>query len=153
MKKLTKTISTLFLFVTTTAVAAEPTPEAKALIKAEMKKTEHLEVDALQKALNGGEPLTFIDVRQKSERPIMGLITKGDVHIPRGFLEIKTYSKVEDRDTPIVVYCGKGIRSAFAANTLKDMGYTNVKNLKGGVKAWKEAGFKTLDVPTETKAK
>lgn len=153
MKTLSKMVITILLLAATATVVAEPTPEAKALIKAEMEKAEHLEPDALKKALADGESFTFIDVRQKSERPIMGVITEGDVHIPRGFLEIKTYSQVEDHDAPIVVYCGKGIRSAFAANTLKEMGYTNVKNLKGGVKALKEAGFKTLDVPTEPKEK
>jgi len=42
------------------------------------------------------------------------------------------------------VYCGKGIRGVTAANTLKQMGYRNVTNLKGGMQAWKQAGLKTL---------
>jgi rhodanese-related sulfurtransferase len=53
---------------------------------------------------------------------------------------------VPDKDSNIVVYCGKGIRSAFATNKLKEMGYTNVRNLKGGTKAWKKSGLPTKNV-------
>jgi len=59
--------------------------------------------------------------------------------------EIKTLDAITDKDAAIVAYCGKGIRSAFAANTLAEMGYTNVVHLKGGVKAWKEAGNTTYE--------
>lgn len=127
------------------AHAAGPTPEAKALIKAEMQKAQQITPAELDKELKAGKNVVILDIRQKSERPIMGAITEGDVHVPRGYLEIQTYSKIADRDAEIVVFCGKGIRSAFAANTLNEMGYTNVKNLQGGVKAWKEAGLATVE--------
>ncbi|MEA3405309.1 MAG: rhodanese-like domain-containing protein [Pseudomonadota bacterium] len=123
---------------------ATPTAEAKALIQAEMKKAQHITAGELNKAMDAGKSMVLLDVRQKSERPIMGAITAKDVHIPRGFLEIQSYSKIKDKNAEIVVFCGKGIRSAFAANTLNEMGYKNVKNLKGGVKAWKEAGLPTI---------
>ena len=127
-----------------TALAAGPTPEAKALIKAEMVKAAHVTPADLKTELESGKDIVLIDIRQKSERPIMGLITKDDLHIPRGFLEIRAYGKVPDRNAEIVTYCGKGIRSAFATNTLANMGYKNVRNLKGGARAWKQAGFPTL---------
>ena len=149
MKKL---LATAILATVTSAAfvnvahAAGPTPEAKALIKAEMQKAPQISPADLDKELKAGKNVVILDIRQKSERPIMGAITKGDVHVPRGYLEIQTYSKIKDRDAEIVVFCGKGIRSAFAANTLTEMGYTNVKNLQGGVKAWKEAGLSTVEV-------
>ena len=127
-----------------TTLTAGPTPEAKALIKAEMVKAAHVTPADLKAELESGKDIVLIDVRQKSERPIMGLITEDDMHIPRGFLEIRVYGKVSDRNAEIVAYCGKGIRSAFAANTLASMGYKNVRNLKGGARAWKQAGFPTL---------
>jgi len=127
-----------------TAAIAQPTPEAKALIKAEMQQAKHLSPMELNKELQAGKKVVLLDIRQKSERPIMGALSEQDIHIPRGFLEIQTYSKITDKNAEIVVFCGKGIRSAFAANTLTEMGYKNVKNLKGGVKAWKESGLKTL---------
>ena len=123
---------------------AAPTEEAKALIKAEMKKAQHITPAELDQELKAGKNIVLLDIRQKSERPIMGALSGGDIHVPRGFLEIQTYSKIKDRDTEIVVFCGKGVRSAFAANTLNEMGYTNVKNLQGGVQAWKEAGLTTV---------
>ncbi len=143
MKKLLVFIALSLVVV---AAQAGPTPEAKALIKAEMEKAEHISPGDLHMALQKGEKITLLDIRQKSERPIAGLITAGDVHIPRGYLEIKTYSKVPDRDADIVVYCGKGIRSAFAVNTLKEMGYTQVRHLRGGAKAWKAKGLPTVDL-------
>jgi len=142
-------IPALFAALSTSMVAtsshAAPTAEAKALIKAEMKKAAHITPVELNKAMKAGNKIVLLDIRQKSERPIMGALSSADIHIPRGFLEIQTYSKVKDRDAEIVVFCGKGIRSAFGANTLNEMGYTNVKNLKGGVKAWKEAGLATIE--------
>lgn len=137
---LTAVVSTAFM----TPTYAAPTAEAKALIKAEMEKAQHVMPADLDKELKAGKNIVLLDIRQKSERPIMGAITAKDVHIPRGFLEIQSYSKIKDRDAEIVVFCGKGIRSAFAANTLNEMGYKNVRNLKGGVKAWKEAGLATV---------
>jgi len=41
-------------------------------------------------------------------------------------------------DTPIVVYCGGGSRASLAGKTLKDIGFTNVQNLEGGFRGWKE---------------
>jgi rhodanese-related sulfurtransferase len=140
-----KKLLTLIVFGLAVGVAqAEPTPEAKALIKAQMEKAEFISPADLDKALKAGEKLVLLDIRQKSERPILGLITADDVHIPRGHLEIRTYGQIPDRDANIVVYCGKGIRSAFAANTLKEMGYTKVRALQGGTKAWKEMGLPTI---------
>ena len=137
-------IAVLVLSLVAPLALAAPTPEAKALIQAEMAKAEHVTPDQLKAELAAGKDIVFLDVRQTSERPIMGLITADDIHVPRGFLEIKTYSAIPDRDADIVVYCGKGIRSAFAANTLKAMGYTQVRNLEGGAKAWKAAGNPTV---------
>ena len=54
------------------------------------------------------------------------------VWIPRGFLESKIEKHVPDRAAPIVVYCASGMRSLFAARTLAELGYTNVRSLAGG---------------------
>jgi rhodanese-related sulfurtransferase len=54
-------------------------------------------------------------------------------------------SQVSDKDTPIVVYCSVGIRSDRISKKLQKMGYTNVKNLYGGIFEWKNKGFPILD--------
>ena len=80
---------------------------------------------------------TFVDVRDLQEVNL-GRIP-GAVHISRGNLENKVEA-ILPRDTPLVVYCGGGSRSALAADTLRQMGYTKVSSLAGGFRGWAEAG-------------
>jgi rhodanese-related sulfurtransferase len=80
---------------------------------------------------------TFLDVRELQEVNL-GRIP-GAVHISRGNLENKVEAIIP-RDTPLVVYCGGGSRSALAADTLTRMGYTDVRSLSGGFRGWAEAG-------------
>ena len=81
---------------------------------------------------------TFVDVREPDEHE-QGAIPNA-LHIPRGFLESQIESKVTNRDTPLVVYCAGGSRSAFAAKTLEELGYTDVVSLAGGFGKWKNEG-------------
>ena len=80
---------------------------------------------------------TFLDVRDLQEVNL-GRIP-GAVHISRGNLENKVEA-ILPRDTPLVVYCGGGSRSALAADTLREMGYSKVSSLAGGFRGWAEAG-------------
>ncbi len=63
------------------------------------------------------------------------------VHIDRGFLESRVEDVLPDRSEPIVVYCAGGVRSAFAAKTLQELGYEQVVSMSGGFNAWKDAGL------------
>jgi rhodanese-related sulfurtransferase len=58
------------------------------------------------------------------------------MNIPRNFLEVEAYEKLADKDAAIIIVSSKGIRGGLAANTLTAMGYTNVRNLLGGVEGW-----------------
>jgi adenylyltransferase/sulfurtransferase len=80
-----------------------------------------------------------IDVREADEHG-QGAIP-GATWIPRGFLESRIERAVGDRAAPIVVYCAGGNRSLFAARSLAELGYTNVRSLAGGFTAWKRAGL------------
>jgi sulfur-carrier protein adenylyltransferase/sulfurtransferase len=84
----------------------------------------------------------FLDVRERDEWE-EGHIP-GAVFVPRGNLESRIESVETDRDRPIVVYCAGGSRSAFAAKSLQDLGYTNVVSLTGGYTDWKRNGFETV---------
>jgi molybdopterin/thiamine biosynthesis adenylyltransferase/rhodanese-related sulfurtransferase len=86
----------------------------------------------------------ILDVREQDEWDNGHL--PGAVHVPRGFLEFRIEGSVPDRDTPVVVYCQAGSRSAYAAKTLGDLGYTAVESMRGGIAAWKERGF-DLETP------
>ena len=86
----------------------------------------------------------LVDVRETVEREQEGFIP-GSVHAPRGLLEFQAdpdspaYSSDLNPDDRLIVYCGSGGRSALAAKTLTDMGYSNVASLAGGYAAWREA--------------
>ncbi len=81
----------------------------------------------------------LIDVREKEEVE-QGLIP-GAVHIPRGYLELQIEDRVPDRSTPVTLYGAGGTRSLFAAQTLREMGYTEVESMAGGFGAWKDQGL------------
>ncbi len=81
---------------------------------------------------------TFLDVREADEYD-QGTIP-GSVFLPRGNLELSIEGKISDKDTPVIVYCAGGARSAFAAKTLADLGYTDVVSMAGGFNQWKNEG-------------
>ncbi|MEI7556649.1 molybdopterin-synthase adenylyltransferase MoeB [Candidatus Chlorohelix sp.] len=81
----------------------------------------------------------LVDVREKYEWD-EGYIP-GALHVARGFLESKIEETVSEKNAPIILYCAGGVRSAFAAKTLHEMGYTNVSSMIGGYNAWKNAGY------------
>jgi molybdopterin/thiamine biosynthesis adenylyltransferase len=62
------------------------------------------------------------------------------VFIPRGNLETQVEGKIPDKTAPVVIYCAGGVRSAFAAKTLNEMGYTDVVSMSGGFNQWKNEG-------------
>jgi molybdopterin/thiamine biosynthesis adenylyltransferase/rhodanese-related sulfurtransferase len=79
-----------------------------------------------------------LDVREPDEYE-QGAIP-GALHIPRGTLESSIEGRVLDHDTPLIVHCAGGTRSAFAAQTLQDLGYTDVVSVAGGFNKWKDEG-------------
>lgn len=90
-----------------------------------------------------GEAYILIDVRTESEHNA-GFIP-GSISIPRGVLEfrIENESVWENegmyaplKEDLIIIYCKKGHRGALASQTLKQLGFTNVKNLSGGMLDW-----------------
>jgi molybdopterin/thiamine biosynthesis adenylyltransferase/rhodanese-related sulfurtransferase len=81
---------------------------------------------------------TVLDVREPDEYQ-EGAI-EGAIHIPRGHLESQIENRITDKATPIVVYCAGGVRSAFAAKTLQELGYQTVESMAGGFGRWKDEG-------------
>ncbi len=82
--------------------------------------------------------VTLLDVREPDEYEQGALA--GAVHLPRGHLEMQVEGRIPDKSTPIVVYCAGGVRSAFAADTLGQLGYTDVSSMLGGFNRWKDEG-------------
>jgi molybdopterin/thiamine biosynthesis adenylyltransferase/rhodanese-related sulfurtransferase len=79
-----------------------------------------------------------LDVREPDEYE-QGAIP-GAVHIARGNLESNIENRIPDHSTPLIVHCAGGTRSAFAAKTLAEMGYTDVVSVAGGFNKWKDEG-------------
>src|ERR1700674_5723859 len=99
-----------------------------------------VDVRQLDASRTGASKPIVIDVREQDE--VEQGIIPGAIHIPRGYLESRVEQYVPDYHTPVVAYCAGGNRCAFAAETLQQMGFTNVTSLKGGFGAWKDAGLK-----------
>jgi sulfur-carrier protein adenylyltransferase/sulfurtransferase len=89
-----------------------------------------------------------LDVREPDEYDQGAL--PGAVHIPRGHLESQVESRIVDHDAHIVVYCAGGTRSAFAADTLGQLGYNDVVSVIGGFNKWKDEGRPWLTPATLT---
>ncbi len=79
-----------------------------------------------------------LDVREPDEYE-QGAIP-GAVHIPRGTLEGSVENRIADKSAPVIIHCASGVRSAFAAKTLTDMGYEDVVSVVGGFNKWKDEG-------------
>jgi molybdopterin/thiamine biosynthesis adenylyltransferase/rhodanese-related sulfurtransferase len=82
---------------------------------------------------------TVIDVREASEWE-QGHLPNA-LHISKSYVEQQVENAVPDRDAPVVLYCAGGVRSLFAAQTMEQLGYTNVASMSGGFQAWKGAGL------------
>lgn len=117
--------------------AAELVAEAKAQI-------ENLSVGQMAQEVADGNAL-IVDLREPEERAQHGMIP-GALLAPRGMLEFwadptSSYHRAEfDPNRRVILHCAGGGRSALAAVTLQQMGYTNVAHLEPGFNGWKAAG-------------
>ncbi|MEZ5218596.1 MAG: molybdopterin-synthase adenylyltransferase MoeB [Ilumatobacteraceae bacterium] len=103
--------------------------------KAEITEVDPAEAEA---RIAAGGNLVVLDVREPDEYDQGAL--PGALHIPRGHLEAQVEGKILDKDVPVVVYCAGGVRSAFAARTLQELGYSDVVSMAGGFGKWKDEG-------------
>ncbi|MFN0088725.1 MAG: molybdopterin-synthase adenylyltransferase MoeB [Acidimicrobiales bacterium] len=82
--------------------------------------------------------VVVLDVREPDEYE-QGAIP-GALYVARGNLESQIENLVADKSTPIIVHCAGGVRSAFAAKTLEELGYSDVASMAGGFNKWKDEG-------------
>jgi molybdopterin/thiamine biosynthesis adenylyltransferase/rhodanese-related sulfurtransferase len=81
----------------------------------------------------------LIDVRDTDE--VVQGSPVGALRLGRSFLELRVEDSVSDLNRPVVVMCAGGVRSLFAAETLKRMGYRDVRSVAGGFSRWKNEGL------------
>jgi rhodanese-related sulfurtransferase len=97
-------------------------------------------IDDVKAKIDRGEKFVLIDVREESEYASDHL--PGALHLGKGVIERDVETHVPDKNAPMVLYCGGGFRSALAADNLQKMGYKNVLSMDGGIRGWREKGFR-----------
>jgi sulfur-carrier protein adenylyltransferase/sulfurtransferase len=104
--------------------------------RAQVREITPLEVDRLRETA----PNTLvIDVRESSEWE-QGHIPSA-IHLSKSYIEQNIEAAATDRDQPVILYCAGGVRSLFAAQTLVEMGYSDVASMSGGFQEWKSRGL------------
>ena len=98
-------------------------------------RVKQIDIEQYKSMPRGGHIL--VDVREDSEWTAGH--AAGATHLGKGVIERDIESKVPDRSTKLVLYCGGGFRSALAGDALQKMGYTDVISLDGGWRAYQEA--------------
>lgn len=117
--------------------AAELVAEAK-------KDIENLSVEEVAAELASGDAV-LVDIRESEERVQNGFIQEA-LHLPRGMLEFyadptSPYHRSElQPDKRVILHCAGGGRSALAVHSLRELGYSKVAHLDGGIGAWTAAG-------------
>ena len=109
-----------------------------------------ISLEEIKRRLDTKTPMVLVDVREKEE--LRDGYIPGAISVPRGFLEMQIEGKVTDKNAPVVLYCAGGTRSALAAKTLTDLGYTHVESANPGFVRWKDLGFPMEKPPQLTEA-
>lgn len=96
-------------------------------------------VEKVKQKIDGGERFVLVDVREESEFAKDHL--PNAIHLGKGVIERDIEARVPDLNAELVLYCGRGYRSALAADNLQKMGYKNVISVDGGIREWREKGY------------
>ncbi|HEU5053789.1 MAG TPA: rhodanese-like domain-containing protein [Hanamia sp.] len=92
--------------------------------------------EEVKERLDKGEKLNLIDVRQPEETAEYNI---GGIALPLGNIQNLQVDDIEDlKNEEVILYCRSGNRSGIAAMLLDQMGFSNTKNLTGGMLAWRE---------------
>ena len=89
--------------------------------------------------VRGDSSFVLVDVREDSEWSAGHI--QGAIHLGKGVIERDIEGEIPEKDREIILYCGGGFRSALAARSLQEMGYTRVVSMDGGWRVWKEKGY------------
>ena len=127
------------------------------LVEEAMKQIQNLSAEDLQAELDdSGNAVTVVDIRDNRELFLKGKIP-GAISAPRGMLEFwvdpasEYHREAFEPSKRYVLYCAMGGRSALAAKTMQDMGYTDVAHLEPGFDGWEAAGFDIEDTKESSK--
>jgi rhodanese-related sulfurtransferase len=110
-----------------------------ALVNDAKSRINEVNIDQYREMVSSGDPHLLIDVREESEWNAGHAAAA--IHLGKGIIERDIESKVPEKDTKLVLYCGGGVRSALAGDALRQMGYVDVISLDGGWRAYQASGL------------
>src|SRR5215207_2371744 len=113
-----------------TVMAKQHSPEFLKLVQDARSRVQECTVADVQRRLAAGDTFVLVDVREESEWAAGH--APGAVHMSKGVIERDVETKVPDKSTPLVLYCGGGFRSALGGRQLGEDGYTDGVHLGGG---------------------
>src|SRR5438477_7064332 len=120
-------------------MAQRHSPRFLQIVNDAKKRIREVSVNDVKAKLDRNEKLVLVDVREESEYARDHL--PGAIHLGKGIIERDIEQCVPELETPLILYCGGGYRSALAADNLQKMGYTNVLSMDGGIRGWRENSF------------
>jgi rhodanese-related sulfurtransferase len=120
-------------------MAHQHSPRFLQIVEDAKKRVRETNVAEVKARLDRREQFTLVDVREESEYAADHL--PGAIHLGKGIIERDIETRAPDLNTPLVLYCGGGFRSALAADNLQKMGYRNVLSMDGGIRGWRERNF------------
>ena len=116
-------------------------PSFLKLVEAARARVKACTVAQAKSRLDRGDVLHFLDVREDHE--FAKDHAKGARHLGKGIIERDVETLIPNKDETMLLYCGGGYRSILAADALRQMGYTNVVSMDGGITDWRDAGYPT----------
>lgn len=123
------------------ACAGSGRPEIDTLMRNARASVEEMSPIVLKKMIDNEDDFILFDTREVAQRSEGEIYADDIIEMTRGDLEFEIMNKIKNKEAVIVTYCRSGGRGLFAAEALKKLGYKNVYNLKGGLKAWAKAGL------------
>ena len=112
-------------------------PQFLKLVDDAKSRVREVDVDEARRKIESGKA-KLIDVREESEWEAGH--ARGAQHLGKGVIARDIEERVPDKKAELILYCGGGFRSALATDNLQKMGYTNVRSMAGGWRAWQAAG-------------
>lgn len=129
------------LFTVSGTLAMDHSQAFLDLVNARRSRVKELSVSQTRDRLRENPDAHLIDVREDSEWS--NGHAAGAEHIGKGVIERDIESAIPDRSAEVILYCGGGFRSILAADSLQQMGYTNVASMAGGWREWRDSGAPT----------
>jgi rhodanese-related sulfurtransferase len=114
-------------------------PGFLALVNAARSRIREIDIEQYKRMVSSGDAHLLIDVREDGEWAAGH--AAASLHLGKGIIERDIESKVPDKGTTLVLYCGGGFRSALAADALRQMGYASAISLDGGWRAYQNSGL------------